>query len=105
MAEDKFLADVADELIEKGGLVKEDPSGSQTKVEEGVSKDDYNALLAQIDAVVQLLRSSQNVKLEYAKRIGREKTSPEDVLKDISEIDGTIKGMSDLEPPSPEKAS
>ena len=73
--------------------------------EEGVSKDDYNALLAQIDAVVQLLRSSQNVKMEYAKRIGREKTSPKDVLKDISEIDDTIKEMSDLEPPSPEKAS
>lgn len=72
---------------------------------EGVSKDDYNALLAQIDAVVQLLKASQKVKLEYAKRIDRDKTSPEDVLKDISEIDGTIREMSDLEPPSPEKAS
>ena len=72
---------------------------------EGVSGDDYNALFAQIDAVVQLLRASQNVKLEYAKRIDRDKTSPEDVLKDISEIDGTIKEMSELEPPSPEKAS
>lgn len=72
---------------------------------EGVSGDDYNALLAQIDAVVQLLKASQKVKLEYAKRIDRDKTSPEDVLKDISEIDGTIKEMSDLEPPSPEKAS
>ena len=65
---------------------------------EGVSGDDYNALLAQIDAVVQLLKASQKVKLEYAKRIDRDKTSPEDVLKDISEIDGTIKEMSDLEP-------
>ena len=72
---------------------------------EGVSGDDYNALLAQIDAVVQLLKASQKVKLEYAKRIDRDKTSPEDVLNDISEIDGTIKEMSDLEPPSPEKAS
>ena len=72
---------------------------------EGVSGDDYNALLSQIDAVVQLLKASQKVKLEYAKRIDRDKTSSEDVLKDISEIDGTIKEMSDLEPPSPEKAS